>query len=207
VPAFAHGQDIHRATASEVFGCSLEDVTDEQRRRAKAVNFGLIYGMSAFGLSRQLDIPRHEAQAYMDKYFERFPGVLEYMENTRETAKKQGYVSTLFGRRLPLPEIKASNGARRKAAERAAINAPMQGTAADIIKRAMIKVGDWIDEKGCQSDVRMLMQVHDELVFEIRTEHAESYAKALADVMGEAADLDVPLLAEYGFGANWDEAH
>ncbi|NQZ03053.1 DNA polymerase I [Idiomarina sp.] len=205
--AFAHGQDIHRATASEVFGCSLEDVTDEQRRRAKAVNFGLIYGMSAFGLSRQLDIPRHEAQAYMDKYFERFPGVLEYMENTRETAKKQGYVSTLFGRRLPLPEIKASNGARRKAAERAAINAPMQGTAADIIKRAMIKVGDWIDEKGCQSDVRMLMQVHDELVFEIRTEHAESYAKALADVMGEAADLDVPLLAEYGFGANWDEAH
>ncbi|MAF75266.1 MAG: DNA polymerase I [Idiomarinaceae bacterium] len=205
--AFAQGQDIHRATASEVFGCSLEDVTDEQRRRAKAVNFGLIYGMSAFGLSRQLDIPRHEAQAYMDKYFERFPGVLEYMENTRETAKKQGYVSTLFGRRLPLPEIKASNGARRKAAERAAINAPMQGTAADIIKRAMIKVGDWIDEKGCQSDVRMLMQVHDELVFEIRTEHAESYAKALADVMGEAADLDVPLLAEYGFGANWDEAH
>ena len=205
--AFAQGQDIHRATASEVFGCSLEDVTDEQRRRAKAVNFGLIYGMSAFGLSRQLDIPRHEAQAYMDKYFERFPGVLEYMENTRETAKKQGYVSTLFGRRLPLPEIKASNGARRKAAERAAINAPMQGTAADIIKRAMIKVGDWIDEKACQSDVRMLMQVHDELVFEIRTEHAESYAKALADVMGEAADLDVPLLAEYGFGANWDEAH
>ena len=205
--AFAQCQDIHRATASEVFGCSLEDVTDEQRRRAKAVNFGLIYGMSAFGLSRQLDIPRHEAQAYMDKYFERFPGVLEYMENTRETAKKQGYVSTLFGRRLPLPEIKASNGARRKAAERAAINAPMQGTAADIIKRAMIKVGDWIDEKGCQSDVRMLMQVHDELVFEIRTEHAESYAKALADVMGEAADLDVPLLAEYGFGANWDEAH
>ncbi|HBY41753.1 MAG TPA: DNA polymerase I, partial [Alteromonas sp.] len=205
--AFAQGQDIHRATASEVFGCSLEEVTDEQRRRAKAVNFGLIYGMSAFGLSRQLDIPRHEAQAYMDKYFERFPGVLEYMENTRETAKKQGYVSTLFGRRLPLPEIKASNGARRKAAERAAINAPMQGTAADIIKRAMIKVGDWIDEKGCQSDVRMLMQVHDELVFEIRTEHAESYAKALADVMGEAADLDVPLLAEYGFGANWDEAH
>ena len=205
--AFAQGQDIHRATASEVFGCSLEEVTDEQRRRAKAVNFGLIYGMSAFGLSRQLDIPRHEAQAYMDKYFERFPGVLEYMENTRETAKKQGYVSTLFGRRLPLPEIKASNGARRKAAERAAINAPMQGTAADIIKRAMIKVGDWIDEKGCQSDVRMLMQVHDELVFEIRTEHAESYAKALADVMGEAAELDVPLLAEYGFGANWDEAH
>ncbi len=205
--AFAQGQDIHRATASEVFGCSLEEVTDEQRRRAKAVNFGLIYGMSAFGLSRQLDIPRHEAQAYMDKYFERFPGVLEYMENTRETAKKQGYVSTLFGRRLPLPEIKASNGARRKAAERAAINAPMQGTAADIIKRAMIKVGDWIDEKGCQSDVRMLMQVHDELVFEIRTEHAESYAKALADVMGKAADLDVPLLAEYGFGANWDEAH
>ncbi len=205
--AFAQGKDIHRATASEVFGCSLEEVTDEQRRRAKAVNFGLIYGMSAFGLSRQLDIPRYEAQTYMDKYFERFPGVLEYMENTRETAKQQGYVSTLFGRRLPLPEIKASNGARRKAAERAAINAPMQGTAADIIKRAMIKVGDWIDEKGCQSDVRMLMQVHDELVFEIRTEHAENYAKALADVMGEAAELDVPLLAEYGFGANWDEAH
>ena len=204
--AFAHGKDIHKATASEVFGVPLDEVTTEQRRSAKAINFGLIYGMSAFGLSKQLNIPRNEAQKYMDLYFERYPGVLEYMDSTRESAKEKGYVETVFGRRLYLPDIKASNGARRKGAERAAINAPMQGTAADIIKMAMIKVDDWI-RKNASDDVTMMMQVHDELVFEIRTEHAESYAKALADVMGEAADLDVPLLAEYGFGANWDEAH
>lgn len=205
--AFADGQDIHRATAAEVFACALDEVTDEQRRRAKAVNFGLIYGMSAFGLARQLDIPRHEAQHYMDKYFERFPGVLRYMEDTREQAKQQGYVETLYGRRLPLPEIKASNGGRRKAAERAAINAPMQGTAADIIKRAMLKVDEWIAAEECQADVRMLMQVHDELVFEIAEQHTDSYTQALVKVMEAAADLDIPLVAEAGVGNNWDEAH
>ncbi|RUO76199.1 DNA polymerase I [Idiomarina seosinensis] len=205
--AFAEGKDIHRATAAEVFGCALDEVSNEQRRRAKAVNFGLIYGMSAFGLARQLDIPRHEAQHYMDKYFERFPGVLNYMEDTREKAKKQGYVKTLFGRRLPLPEIKASNGARRKGAERAAINAPMQGTAADIIKRAMILVDGWIEEQQCQQDVRMLMQVHDELVFEIKESKLNDYMPALAKVMEKAASLDVPLVAEAGKGDNWDQAH
>ena len=205
--AFAEGLDIHRATAGEVFGCKAEEVTDDQRRQAKAVNFGLIYGMSAFGLARQLGIARHEAQHYMDKYFERFPGVLRYMEDTRKQAKEQGYVKTLFGRRLPLPDIKASNGARRKGAERAAINAPMQGTAADIIKKAMLKVADWIDTNKCQDDVRMLMQVHDELVFEIKEAKLDDYIAQLTDVMEKAASLDVPLIAEAGKGNNWDEAH
>ncbi len=205
--AFAEGLDIHRATAGEVFGCKADEVTDDQRRQAKAVNFGLIYGMSAFGLARQLGIARHEAQHYMDKYFERFPGVLRYMEDTRKQAKEQGYVKTLFGRRLPLPDIKASNGARRKGAERAAINAPMQGTAADIIKKAMLKVADWIDSNKCQDDVRMLMQVHDELVFEIKEAKLDDYIAQLTDVMEKAASLDVPLIAEAGKGNNWDEAH
>jgi DNA polymerase-1 len=205
--AFAEGLDIHRATAAEVFGCKTEEVTDEQRRQAKAVNFGLIYGMSAFGLARQLGIARNDAQHYMDKYFERFPGVLKYMEDTRQQAKEQGYVKTLFGRRLPLPDIKASNGARRKGAERAAINAPMQGTAADIIKKAMLQVADWIDTNNCKDDVRMLMQVHDELVFEIKEVKLDDYIKELTAVMENAARLDVPLIAEAGKGKNWDEAH
>ena len=205
--AFAEGLDIHRATAAEVFGCKPEEVTDEQRRQAKAVNFGLIYGMSAFGLARQLGIARNDAQHYMDKYFERFPGVLKYMEDTRKQAKEQGYVKTLFGRRLPLPDIKASNGARRKGAERAAINAPMQGTAADIIKKAMLQVADWIDTNNCKDDVRMLMQVHDELVFEIKEAKLDDYIKELTAVMENAARLDVPLIAEAGKGKNWDEAH
>jgi len=205
--AFAEGLDIHRATAAEVFGCKTEEVTDEQRRQAKAVNFGLIYGMSAFGLARQLGIARNDAQHYMDKYFERFPGVLKYMEDTRKQAKDQGYVKTLFGRRLPLPDIKASNGARRKGAERAAINAPMQGTAADIIKKAMLQVADWIDTNNCKDDVRMLMQVHDELVFEIKEAKLDDYIKELTAVMENAARLDVPLIAEAGKGKNWDEAH
>ncbi|MEX1221256.1 MAG: DNA polymerase I [Idiomarina sp.] len=205
--AFARAQDIHKATAAEVFGVSLEDVTNEQRRSAKAVNFGLIYGMSAFGLARQLDIPRHEAQHYMDKYFERFPGVLEYMETTREKAKQQGYVETIYGRRLHLPEINAQHGGRRKAAERAAINAPMQGTAADIIKRAMIKVADWIEQNTSRGDVWMIMQVHDELVFEVKTEQLERLQAELVKVMESAAQLDVPLIAEAGSGNNWDEAH
>ncbi|MGR7923123.1 DNA polymerase I [Zobellella denitrificans] len=204
--AFARGLDIHKATAAEVFGVAVEQVTGEQRRRAKAINFGLIYGMSAFGLSRQLGIPRAESQAYMDIYFERYPGVLRYMEETRTQAAEQGYVSTLFGRRLYLPEINAKNGARRKGAERAAINAPMQGTAADIIKQAMIKVDAWV--AGLPADeVRMLMQVHDELVFEIREDRVDAYKDEIRTLMEQAATLDVPLLVEAGVGENWDQAH
>lgn len=204
--AFARGLDIHKATAAEVFGVAVEQVTSEQRRRAKAINFGLIYGMSAFGLSRQLGIPRAESQAYMDIYFERYPGVLRYMEETRAQAAEQGYVSTLFGRRLYLPEINAKNGARRKGAERAAINAPMQGSAADIIKQAMIKVDAWI--AGLPADeVRMLMQVHDELVFEIREDRVDAYKDEIRALMEQAATLDVPLLVEAGVGENWDQAH
>jgi len=204
--AFAHGRDIHKATAAEVFGVTLDEVTTEQRRSAKAINFGLIYGMSAFGLAKQLNIPRHEAQKYMDLYFERYPGVLEYMDSTREGAKEKGYVETVFGRRLYLPDIKASNGARRKGAERAAINAPMQGTAADIIKMAMIKVDDWITSLE-SDDVLMMMQVHDELVFEIREEHLEEQVKNIVSLMEQAAVLNVPLMVEAGVGDNWDEAH
>jgi DNA polymerase-1 len=204
--AFAHGRDIHKATAAEVFGVNLDEVTTEQRRSAKAINFGLIYGMSAFGLAKQLNIPRHEAQKYMDLYFERYPGVLEYMDSTRKGAKEKGYVETVFGRRLYLPDIKASNGARRKGAERAAINAPMQGTAADIIKMAMIKVDDWITSLE-SDDVLMMMQVHDELVFEIREEHLEEQVKNIVSLMEQAAVLNVPLVVEAGVGDNWDEAH
>ena len=204
--AFAHGRDIHKATAAEVFGVTLDEVTTEQRRSAKAINFGLIYGMSAFGLAKQLNIPRHEAQKYMDLYFERYPGVLEYMDSIREGAKEKGYVETVFGRRLYLPDIKASNGARRKGAERAAINAPMQGTAADIIKMAMIKVDDWITSLE-SDDVLMMMQVHDELVFEIREEHLEEQVKNIVSLMEQAAVLNVPLVVEAGVGDNWDEAH
>ena len=204
--AFAHGKDIHKATASEVFGVPLDEVTTEQRRSAKAINFGLIYGMSAFGLSKQLNIPRNEAQKYMDLYFERYPGVLEYMDSTRESAKEKGYVETVFGRRLYLPDIKASNGARRKGAERAAINAPMQGTAADIIKMAMIKVDDWI-KKNASDDVTMMMQVHDELVFEIKEDKVETYVSTITALMESAATLNVPLVVEAGVGENWDEAH
>ncbi|WP_417682538.1 DNA polymerase I [Pseudidiomarina aquimaris] len=205
--AFSKGRDIHKATASEVFGVSLEEVTSEQRRRAKAVNFGLIYGMSAFGLARQLDIPRNEAQKYMDKYFERFPGVQDYMERTRQQAKRDGYVETLFGRRLHLPEIRAQNGARRKAAERAAINAPMQGTAADIIKYAMIKVAEFMHQEVKDEQAWLIMQVHDELVFEVKEEFVEPLQQQLVEIMEAAVELDVPLIAEAGVGANWDEAH
>jgi len=204
--AFAEGRDIHRATAAEVFGIELDAVSDEQRRRAKAINFGLIYGMSAFGLSRQLGIPRGEAQSYMDRYFERYPGVQEYMERTRQQAEAQGYVETLYGRRLHLPDIKARNMARKKAAERAAINAPMQGTAADIIKRAMIKVDEWIGQQS-EGRLRMIMQVHDELVFEVRDDLVDESVPVLQRLMAAAAELDVPLIAEAGVGSNWDEAH
>ncbi|RUO33696.1 DNA polymerase I [Aliidiomarina soli] len=205
--AFAKGLDIHSATAAEVFGVPLESVSSEQRRSAKAVNFGLIYGMSAFGLARQLGIGRNDAQHYMDTYFERFPGVQDYMERTRLQAADKGYVETLYGRRLYLPEIKARNIPRKKAAERAAINAPMQGTAADIIKRAMIKVADWLAKQPQQDEVFMTMQVHDELVFEIKEEALDRIVPALCSVMEEAAELDVPLVAEAGIGDNWDEAH
>ena len=204
--AFAAGEDIHRATAAEVMGTTPEAVTSEQRRNAKAINFGLIYGMSAFGLAKQLGIPRGEAQHYMDRYFARYPGVLEYMERTRGEAAEKGYVETLFGRRLYLPDIAARNQGLRKAAERAAINAPMQGTAADIIKLAMIKLAGWIAEQENDS-IRMLMQVHDELVFEVREDLVEAYLPSIRTLMSEAAALAVPLEVGIGVGDNWDEAH
>ncbi len=204
--AFRDGKDIHAATAAEIMGVSIEDVSSEQRRRAKAVNFGLIYGMSAFGLAKQLGIPRGEAQEYMDTYFERYPGVMQYMEDTRSTAADKGYVETIFGRRLHLPEIKSRNGMRRKAAERAAINAPMQGTAADIIKKAMLLVDQWIQEEG-NGRVKLLMQVHDELVFEVEESSLSEIESKVQKLMESAAELKVPLVAEAGHGDNWDQAH
>ena len=203
--AFSEGRDVHRATAAEVFGVSEADVTDNQRRSAKAINFGLIYGMSAFGLAKQLGIGRGEAQDYVNLYFERYPGVRDYMDNTREHAKDLGYVETIFGRRLYLPEIKSRNAPRRQHAERTAINAPMQGSAADIIKRAMIRVANWLPDSGF--DARMIMQVHDELVLEVKEDQAEGFAEALKQQMQDAAELRVPLLVEAGIGDNWDEAH
>ncbi|MGF1769434.1 DNA polymerase I [Enterovibrio makurazakiensis] len=204
--AFRHGKDIHSATAAEVMGVEISEVTSEMRRRAKAINFGLIYGMSAFGLAKQLGIPRGEAQQYMDRYFERYPGVLQYMEATRLQAAEQGYVETIFGRRLHLPEINSSNGMRRKGAERAAINAPMQGTAADIIKRAMILVDSWIGQQP-EGRVALIMQVHDELVLEVDTEHLSDVEQQVCKLMESAALLDVPLVADSGSGENWDQAH
>ncbi|CFQ45338.1 DNA polymerase I [Yersinia bercovieri] len=204
--AFAAGKDIHRATAAEVFGLPLEKVTTEQRRSAKAINFGLIYGMSAFGLARQLNIPRGEAQRYMDLYFERYPGVLEYMERTRKQAADQGYVTTLDGRRLYLPDIHSRNANRRKAAEREAINAPMQGTAADIIKRAMIAVDAWLQQEP-EPLVRVIMQVHDELVFEVHESVLESAEQKIRELMEQSMQLAVPLKVDVGVGDNWDQAH
>ena len=204
INAFTQGKDIHRSTAAEIFGVALNEVTSEQRRNAKAINFGLIYGMSAFGLSRQLGIGRADAQSYMDLYFKRYPGVQTFMHNIREKAKAQGYVETLFGRRLYLPDINSSNGMRRKAAERVAINAPMQGTAADIIKRAMIQLDQTLQN---DPDIAMIMQVHDELVFEVRSEKVAFYSELIKTKMESAADLVVPLIVEVGQGTNWDEAH
>ncbi|WP_153915081.1 DNA polymerase I [Shewanella sp. TC10] len=204
--AFAENKDIHKATAAEVFGVHFEEVTTEQRRRAKAVNFGLIYGMSAFGLAKQLDIPRKEAQTYIDTYFARYPGVLKYMEDTRALAAEVGYVETIYGRRLYLPDIKDRNAMRRQAAERAAINAPMQGTAADIIKKAMISIDQWI-KHDTNGEITMMMQVHDELVFEVEESQAETLKAKVCELMAQAASLDVTLLAEAGIGDNWDEAH
>ncbi len=207
IQAFSQGLDIHRATAAEVFtdGGALEEVTSEQRRRAKAINFGLIYGMSAFGLARQLGIGRGEAQEYVELYFERYPGVQAFMDETRLKAAEQGYVETMFGRRLYLPEIKSRNGQRRAAAERTAINAPMQGSAADIIKRAMLAVDGWIQQE--RPPVRMIMQVHDELVFEVEKAFVESASQKIRGLMEGAAELQIPLLVDLGVGENWDEAH
>ncbi|MCD9538988.1 DNA polymerase I [Photobacterium carnosum] len=204
--AFREGKDIHAATAAEILGLAIDEVSTEQRRRAKAINFGLIYGMSAFGLAKQLDMGRNEAQDYMNVYFERYPGVLEYMESTRNSAAELGYVETLFGRRLYLPDIKARNGLRRKAAERAAINAPMQGTAADIIKFAMIAVDEWVQQQP-QGQVSLLMQVHDELVFEVEASVLDSVTAKVRELMEQAATLAVPLIADTGCGDNWDQAH
>lgn len=203
--AFAAGEDIHRATASEVFGVSLDGVTSEQRRAAKAINFGLIYGMGVFGLASNLGITRDAAQAYIDRYFARYPGVAMYMDNTRRLAREQGYVETVFGRRLQLPEIRGASGPRRQGAERAAINAPMQGTAADLIKMAMVAVQDWLEAEKLQT--RMIMQVHDELVLEAPDSELEVVKEALPRLMCNVATLRVPLVAEVGIGKNWEQAH
>ncbi|MGV8568011.1 MAG: DNA polymerase I [Pseudomonas asiatica] len=203
--AFRNNLDVHRATAAEVFGVALEDVSTDQRRSAKAINFGLIYGMSAFGLAKQIGVDRKQSQDYIDRYFARYPGVLAYMERTRAQAAEQGFVETLFGRRLYLPDINAKNPALRKGAERTAINAPMQGTAADIIKRAMVNVDNWLSESGL--DARVILQVHDELVLEVREDLVELVKDEIRQHMSKAAQLGVPLLVEAGIGANWDEAH
>ena len=207
--AFHDGVDVHQATASEVFDLPYDEVDSDRRRAAKAINFGLMYGMSAFGLSRQLNIGRAEAQAYMDTYFMRYPGVRDFMEQTRESAREKGYVETLFGRRLYLPDINASNMQRRQGAERAAINAPMQGTAADIIKRAMIRVDGWLREEMAAAEpwAHLVMQVHDELVFEVREDRLERLKQGVVSHMSGAAELDVPLVVDTGYGPDWDTAH
>jgi DNA polymerase-1 len=203
--AFAEGLDVHSATAAEVFAVDIEQVSVDQRRKAKAINFGLIYGMSAFGLAKQLGIGRQEAQQYIDVYFARYPGVADYMARTRALAHEKGYVETLKGRRLYLPEINARNRQRQQAAERTAINAPMQGTAADLIKLAMLAVDAWIHSSGV--DARLMMQVHDELVFEVADDAVAGLSEKVAALMSDIGWLDVPLVVEVGTGDNWDEAH
>src|SRR5690606_26516307 len=203
--AFAAGEDIHRATAAEVFGVPLAAVTADQRRSSKAINFGLIYGMSAFGLAKQLQVERSEAQSYIELYFARYPGVRAFMDKTRAEAAERGYVETLFGRRLYLPEINARNAQLRQAAERTAINAPMQGTGADIIKRAMLTVDQWLRQE--KIDARLIMQVHDELVFEVAEPIVDAVRAEVREQMGAAAELAVPLVVDARSGSNWDEAH
>jgi len=203
--AFRNNLDVHTATAAEVFKVELKDVTSDQRRSAKAINFGLIYGMGAQKLGKDIGVDTKTAKAYIDVYFARYPGVLAYMERTRAQAAEQGYVETFFGRRLYLPDINAKNQALRKGAERTAINAPMQGTAADIIKRAMVAVDNWLSSSGL--DARVILQVHDELVLEVREDLVEQIKAEIRPHMSDAAQLDVPLLVEVGVGANWDEAH
>jgi len=208
--AFSQGVDVHKATAAEVFAIAVDEVSNDQRRSAKAINFGLIYGMSAFGLAKQLDIGRHQAQDYVNLYFQRYPGVKEYMDRMTEQARDMGYVETIFGRRLYLPEINSRNGLRRKYAERTAINAPMQGSAADIIKRAMLAVDSWLVEQANETnyqDIKMIMQVHDELVFEIPESILEPASAKIKILMEDAASLNVPLIVDIGTGLNWDEAH
>jgi DNA polymerase-1 len=205
VEAFARGEDVHRHTASEVFDTPGDQVTSEQRRYAKVINFGLIYGMSAFGLAQNLSIERSAAQSYMDKYFQRYSGVASYMETTRHEARERGYVETVFGRRLWLPDIRSSNMQRRQGAERQAINAPMQGTAADLIKLAMIAVQAWIDEQ--QLATKLIMQVHDELVLEVPEGELQVVKPNIERLMMSVAKLDVPLLVEAGVGPNWEKAH
>jgi DNA polymerase-1 len=203
--AFKHGLDVHKATAAEVFGVAVDEVTSEQRRYAKVINFGLIYGMSSFGLAKNLGIETKAAAAYIDKYFQRYPGVKRYMDETVALAHAQGYVETVFGRRLYLPEINGGSGPRKKAAERAAINAPMQGTAADLIKKAMVAVQAKLDAE--KPGIMVIMQVHDELVFELPASEADWLRAHIPAVMADVAQLSVPLLAEVGVGQNWEKAH
>jgi DNA polymerase-1 len=203
--AFAKGEDVHRATAGEIFGVTPLEVGPDQRRVAKSINFGLIYGMSAFGLARQLGLERSAAQTYIERYFNRYPGVALYMEEAREMARQKGYVETAFGRRLWFPEIRSSNGNRRQGAERAAINAPMQGTAADLIKLAMIAVQNWLEKSALKS--RIVLQVHDELVLEVPDEELQEIRQHLPRLMAQVAQLKVPLIVEVGVGANWEAAH
>ncbi|MGH8745364.1 MAG: DNA polymerase, partial [Burkholderiales bacterium] len=203
--AFAHGHDVHRATAAEVFGRALDEVTPDERRTAKVINFGLIYGMSSFGLAQNLGIERATAQAYIDSYFSRYPGVRRYMDETREQARKLGYVETVFGRRLWLAEMKSGSPQRRQAAERAAINAPMQGTAADLIKLAMVTVQKWLDQRGLGA--KLIMQVHDELVLEVPQRELDEVREGLRARMQDVTELEVPLIVDIGVGNNWDEAH
>ena len=205
ISAFNNGEDIHTRTACEVFNISIDKLTNEQRRNAKAINFGLIYGISAFGLSRQLRISRNLAAEYIDNYFARYPAVRKYMDSTREAAKSKGYVETLYGRRLYLPEINTGNAMRRQAAERAAINAPVQGTAADIMKKAMLTVH--LELKKSKSDAKMVLQVHDELVIESPQEESKEISNLLLTSMSKAANLIVPLEVDIGIGSNWDQAH
>jgi DNA polymerase-1 len=203
--AFAAGEDIHRATAAEIFGVPLTEVSSEQRRYAKVINFGLMYGMSVFGLAGNLGVERSAAQMYMEKYFHRFAGVKQFMDDVRQQAKSQGFVETVFGRRLWLPEINSPNGPRRQGAERAAINAPMQGTAADLIKLAMIACQEWLEKE--QLKTKMLLQVHDELVFDVPLDEIEILQAKLPDLMCNVAALKVPLVVSIGIGDNWEEAH
>jgi DNA polymerase-1 len=198
--------DVHSATAAEIFGVDIKNVDSNQRRSAKAINFGLMYGMSAFGLTRQLDITRAEAQSYLDTYFDRYTGVRDYMDNVRAEAKKDLYVQTIMGRRLYVNEINAANGLRRQAAERAAINAPLQGSAADIIKKAMLDVDAWITNEASDT-TKMIMQVHDELILEAKKSESEEVLSKVKEIMEAAVDLDIPLIVEASIGSNWNEAH
>jgi DNA polymerase-1 len=203
--AFNNDVDVHSATASMMFNVPLDEVTKDHRRNAKAINFGLIYGMSAFGLAKQIDVSRTEAKAYIDAYFENYPGVLSYMDNTKEIAKAQGYVETVMGRRLYLPQINAKNKMLQQHALRTAINAPMQGSSADIIKKAMLDVYQWIGDDN--PDIKMIMQVHDELVFEVKASKADEFAHKIQTLMSDTYPLDIPLVVDVGIGDSWQQAH